>query len=101
MQTVCKLLYLPFKKYKICLQVTCTCDMANRITVKCDGVEEEKSLSTNVDTIFKLRQLLQKEHFKKYPVVLYKEKKVPKLSDPIPMDGNNELLHFISKIGKI
>ena len=99
MQTVCKLLYLPFKKYKICLQVTCTCDMANKdITVKCDEEKETIPLPTNVDTISKLRKSLEKNG-KQYPVVLYKGE-VSKLRAPIPMD-RNELLHFISRIGKI
>ena len=73
--------------------------MANNVTVKCDGVEEKKSLTPDVNTILKLRQLLE-QHSKKYPVVLYKGKKVSGLQDSIPTD-RNELLHFISRIGKI
>ena len=90
---------VPLTKYKICLQVTCTCDMANRVTVKCDEVEETILLPTNVDTISKLRKFLE-QNGKQYPVVLHKGKRAPILRAPIPTDGN-EPLHFISKIGKI
>lgn len=79
----------------------------NKVTVdvfvKCDGEETQVQLVKDKDeviTIFVLRRCLQVEHSKKYPVVLYKGKRVPKLKAPIPTDGN-ELLHFISKIGKI
>ena len=78
----------------------------NKVTVdvfvKCDGEETQVQLVKDKDevtTIFVLRRLLQ-VNSKKYPVVLYKGKRVPKLKAPIPTDGN-ELLHFISKIGKI
>lgn len=75
----------------------------NKVTVdvKCDGKKTQVQLVKDKDediTIFVLRRFLQKEHSKKYPVVLYK-KKVSKLKDLIPTDS--EELDFISKIGKI
>ena len=73
------------------------------LSVICDGKETQVQLVKDKDeviTIFVLRRCLQVEHSKKYPVVLYKGKRVPRLKDPIPTDGN-EPLHFISKIGKI
>ena len=71
------------------------------LIVKCDGEETQVRLIKDKDeviTIFVLRRILQ-EYSKKYPVVLYKGKRVPRLKDPIPKDS--EELDFISKIGKI
>ena len=72
------------------------------LIVKCDGEETLVQLVKDKDevtTILVLRRRLQKIYRKKYPVVLYNGKRVPKLKAPIPEDS--EELDFISEICKI
>lgn len=74
----------------------------NDLIVKCDGKETLVQLDEDKDevtTIFVLRRRLQKKYRKKYPVVLYNGKRVPKLKVSIPTDS--EKLDFISEISKI